>query len=511
MISELAPLAPYAPYVLTGAPATAATVAAGRLVHGLGLGMPYWRAESPELRANIRTAARIRRTWDRTAQRLGLYLEDRTPTLADRWNGRAKSAQARIVIPRILRCDPDQYGVTVILRTVEKVDLAAVRKQSEHLRNVWRARRLSIEEVEPGILRLRAINTDPLTLDVVAGVPEQPATLTEMALGLDRDGVMQSLPIANGAACTVGGNPGFGKSAFARGLVTQWAPHPHVQLIGANGKAPLPLVGDFRPLAPRFSSLLGSDVDLVRVQMRQLLGEMVRRYTVMWDERGSDDFWSKGPSLEWPVILAIYDECHVFLSDPEIADIAEKLSRLCRAAGIYMFWLTQKLTANAIPTMIRDVATEAVLFPVRSGAAAVAGLGDEIHEFPDDNPRKLLNPRYRGVGTIKHLERDGFTQFKSPFTPVDLAEQVCARTAHFTRDIPGVTVGVSHRPGKADVMPDVMPAVPAKVNGRYTDRDKDKAQGRGRRGPSVRPGDFLPGESLGRRGAKRRADGEAAG
>jgi S-DNA-T family DNA segregation ATPase FtsK/SpoIIIE len=175
---------------------------------------------------------------------------------------------------------------------------------------------------------------------------------------------------------------------------------------------------------------------------------MNRRYAVMYDERGADDFWEAGgPTVDMPYLSAIFDECQTWMDDPDIVADVEDLAKKIRGAGIGLWLATQKPTHNSLPTQIRDVATASICFPVLTDTAAVAALGPEIRDYPEMNPARIMKPAYRGVGTIR--TDDGFIRFKSPFTTAKLSTDVVARSAQFVRDIPGVTVGLEHR--KVDV------------------------------------------------------------
>ncbi|WP_162958809.1 hypothetical protein [Nocardia yunnanensis] len=424
-------------------------------------------ADEAAVRANVRRAARFRRTWPSVAYSLGLAHEDRNPTLADKWAGRqrAEKSMVRIRTPRIMHMSVDQYGVTMVVRTVRGVgrkhfaDAAGSLADEWQMRQVW-ARALDDEdEWGPGFVELRTVHTDPLTRTVAATRPPVPKDLTRLELGHGERGQPEYLPLAQSAGVTVMGASGYGKTQFARSLVIKLAPSPLVQFAGANGKTTRADRGDYRVLRPRYAHLVGSDLKEVNALLTGLEAEMYRRLDHMFDWWGCDEFWDHGPTLEVPVLVTTLDECQVYLttsapaSSPRgqlVADNVEKATNLVkmgRAAGLITFFMTQKGTGNAIPTDIRDVATGAMTFPVRSRAQAQAALGDEILDFPDKDPRKILRHPYRGVGTFLPDGAEEFTRFKSPLTSLELAEEVCGATAHYVREIPGVSVGRTRTPG----------------------------------------------------------------
>ncbi|MGW0058101.1 hypothetical protein [Nocardia nova] len=450
------------PYAATVGPAFA--LAGGYSVASrYGLGMTAWTADNAAARANVRRAARMRRTWPSLAASLGLVHKDRTPTLGERWGGHQEAPKPRIRVPRIHHLSADPYGVTMIVRTVRGVGRRKFSDAADYLADEWRMKQVQCTSLEdeqdwgPGFVKIRAVHINPLTLTVEQGVPPRLTDLTRLELGPNVMGEPEYLPLAQGSTITVTGASGFGKSMFARNVVVKLAPSPNVLFVGANGKAATSLRGDYRVLAPRYSNLVAGDPVEVNELLCGLQAEMYRRLDSMYDLYGVDEYWDipGGPPMDMPVILGTFDECQTYLTGGRgkkadvIADNAERaedLTKKSRAAGMVNFWMTQKGTGDAIPTAIRDVATSALTFPVRSRAQEVAALGEEIRDYPEMSPRKILKNEFRGVGTILNNEvGEGFTQFKVPFTPPGLAEAVCAKTSIYVRDIPGIIVGREHR------------------------------------------------------------------
>ncbi|MGW4125601.1 hypothetical protein [Nocardia sp. NPDC004711] len=469
-----------------GGPALLALTTA-TAAHRYGVGMSYWRAESPEIRANVRRAARIRREWARQAQNVGLYLEDRTPSLKDQWNNKSKAAQSKIFIPKLTRVTADEYGVTLYFRTLDTVGLPEFQAKAAKLVTAWRVREVQASETEaPEIVRVRAMVTNPLTKNVDMAAPAGPVLdWGAVPMGPDMWADRITLPIENGAGMVVAGNPGTGKTAWCLGLITTLAPSNCTQLAVANGKAPAPLVGDYRGVAPRVSHLLGSDTEQLVEFLTGLQTEMNRRYLTMWSDLGVDSFWESdiAPSIEWPVLVALLDECQTWMEDARVVALVADIMAKCRGAGIFLVLATQKPTDNNLPTRIRDLATTSLCFPVRTTAAAVAALGEGIREFPEMNPLLKMRPEFRGVGTIISETSLGYTQFKAPFCSRTLAAKVATATAHYTRDFPGITVGREHR-----ITPTV-PDTPAQAvelgKLRAIGRDGKPGQPRARKRPSA--------------------------
>ncbi|MFE3229832.1 FtsK/SpoIIIE domain-containing protein [Nocardia sp. NPDC059228] len=422
-------------------------------------------ADEAAVRANVARAARFRRTWPQVAFSLGLVHEDRNPNLVQKyWNGETRAPDPVIRVPRIMHMSVDSYGVTMVVRTVRGVGRKHFTDAAGYLADEWRMRQVwarSLDDEDqwgPGFVELRTVHTDPLTRTVEQGRPPVPLDLSRLELGHGERGQPEYLPLAQGAGVTVMGASGFGKTMFARNIVVKLAPSPKVQFAGANGKTTRALRGDYRVLAPRYAHLVGSDPYEVNELLTGLVNEMYRRLDSMYDWWGVDEFWDHGPSIEIPYLVTTLDECQVYLATTApassnlgkiVTDNVEKstdLVKMGRAAGMGTFFMTQKGTGDAIPTAIRDVATTALSFPVRSRAQAMAALGDEILDYPDKDPRAILRHPYRGVGTLLAEGSEGFTRFKSPLTSAELAAEVCEATAHYVREIPGMTVGRTRVP-----------------------------------------------------------------
>jgi S-DNA-T family DNA segregation ATPase FtsK/SpoIIIE len=463
-----------------------------------GVHMPYWSETDPAVRANLRRAAAIRRNWPQLANSLHLVHRDKNPTLGERLGGHTEAPKPRIRVPRIMKVSADPYGVTVVVRTVRGVGRKKFSDAAQDMADEWRVRKVQCTDLDedpewgPGFVKIRAVYNDALRLTQEQPVPERMHDLTRLELGLNTYGEPEYLPLAQGATITVTGASGFGKSMFARNVVVKLAPSREVLLVGANGKATTSMRGDYRVLAPRYSHLVGGDPFEVNVLLRGLQDEMYRRLDCMYDMWGVDEFWDHGPTEELPVILGTFDECQTYLTGgakgsekaeiiADNAERAEDLTKKARAAGMLFFWLTQKGTGDAIPTAIRDVATSALTFPVRSRAQEVAALGEEIRDYPEMSPRKILRHAYRGVGTILNDGAEGFTQFKVPFTPPRLAEAVCTATAAYARDVPGITIGREHRM-----------SAPADLSGLLGGRPADEGTVREIRPSDKRSGDKPP-------------------
>jgi S-DNA-T family DNA segregation ATPase FtsK/SpoIIIE len=106
-----------------------------------------------EMRASIRQAIRVRRTWKRLAPMAGLSVTDKTPTaLASLANTEGKPHKPRVLIPA-LKVTPDRFGVVVRANCLPKVGLEEFQKAAPYLADAWRCTRVSVRCGKPDLVR----------------------------------------------------------------------------------------------------------------------------------------------------------------------------------------------------------------------------------------------------------------------------------------------------------------------------------------------------------------------
>jgi S-DNA-T family DNA segregation ATPase FtsK/SpoIIIE len=453
-----------------------------------GIGVAYWRASDRETRASIRDGARIRRGWVRVVRLLELVAEDRAPRLPDRWDGRTRAKQPRFLLPRIQSVTPDQFGVQleVAVKHVPGVGMAEFAKRAQHLADHWGMQRVAVRQKAPGVVTVRAVRTDPLVLPLNAPVPRKLATLERVPIGVDDYARPVNLTLKNASGIGVYGTPGFGKSVFIRNLMCQLAPSRAAHFIVLDGKTATGLEGDYQEISPRCLAVVGDDLKTANGLLKQVVEFRQLRSSTIREKLGTANMWDIGPSEEWPLILVFIDEAHTYFqtvtgagSNPALkarnalaasnALLVEDLAKKGRNVGVIPVSATQKGTADATPTAIRDVLTAFICFAVRSRAAAEAALGPEINQYPDANPTSYLRDEYRGVASMAAEGMPGFLRMRTPWMPPELAAAVADRTAHYVHDaiMPMLTIGTGHRAALAPAAPAALPtAAPRRVPGK---------------------------------------------
>lgn len=386
--------------------------------------------------------------WSWITRNLGLVKVDRRQT--------AEGKTERVThYPRV-RFRPDRYGLTMRVRTLPSVGKTEWNDQVEHLGNLLGCRRVQVTQPKPGKLLVRAVRRDPLgdqlaladAPQVIRGMSSRliwsgrrsgpwpdyldhrdPSTVY---VGRDQWGVDRRLCLDGIAGVTVGGLPGYGKTSFVGGLLYQLAGLDSVQFAIVDGMGGV----DYEPWQARAWLLTGDDLDRALAAAEVLHDLMRYRVETARRRLGVPNAWTRGPSPEWPLLVIVWDECHTFFDlagvkgnrqatekVQRLISLAVRLVKMGRKAMLINLFVTQKQTADAIPTAIRDVCTVGISYACRTREAAVAGLGDAIREFPEYCPTGLTErPTYVGVCTAALPDNAG----AEPFTKL--------RTLHVTDD-----------------------------------------------------------------------------
>ena len=427
--------------------------AALALLSPAGVWLAFYVRASAERRLAMRMAVRVRVGWLRLATLLGLFVADPTPRFA-RLRRLVKPRQYRFPIQKSrvrmpwIRIRSDEYGVIVHARTLPTVGLSEWQAQTENLSNAWGAVRVTADQERPGRVRIRAVHRDPLTEPMTwepTGEEPTEEDFRTWLIGRDEYAEDARLPVSDVPGMVVAGLPGYGKTSLIGGqFLSRYGLSRKVALVLVDGKGG----GDYDDWAPRAARYVEDDQEAANGVFRDLealrLARVKRiRLAPELGGLGTKNFWAVGPSEAWPWVVTIVDECGEFFQEvrPVKGDKAsERLAQLTadnrrlvaglvkkqRSSGMTTLLLTQKSTADAIPTAIRDICSVLASFAQTTSAAAVAALGDDIRLHPAASPVELQDPAYVGVAVTKILGRPGFTRVRTPWVP-ELAQERIAR------------------------------------------------------------------------------------
>lgn len=354
-----------------------------------------------------------------------------------------QAGPVRLRFPRA-RIRPDAFGLVATVRTVPKVSRSDFEDHADHIANAWRCHRVSVSQPRPGRLIIRGMRRDPL-LDVF-GLERAPAGLSvrKLWLGRDEHGNDRFADLANCPGIVVGGMPGAGKSIEITSWLTQLAPSPAVQLALLDGKG----AGEFDDFRPRAYAMAGDDLDQALEVLEAQHELMTERLASVRSELGAKNAWHVGPTVDWPLIVTVIDECQSYLDltavkgdkqlEPKVRRAIFLVSSLIRRGRSVMMLTipaTQKPTTDSLPSSIRDNCPISLCFGVKTIDAAAATLGTEIRRYESYSPVTLADPAFAGCCTVTlKTGQDPFTRLRGPYVTEDEAAEVAQASAHLLRD-----------------------------------------------------------------------------
>lgn len=432
------------PNLLTIGAAVVVAVAAAVVAVKVAVAVVRYVRADANGRTVLRTAWRIKRTWKRTARRVGLMQIDKSrPPI---WSSRPQTdLVSRELVPSV-KVQVERWGVCIDASTVGRIGLKEFQDSAGHLADIWKVPRVRVEQAGPGLVRLRALLTDPLTEPTLwtgdATAASDPAS---WLAGVDADGQPVTIRSSGVSGVVVAGLAGYGKTSFLNARFCQLAPSEAVQFVLVDGKGG----PDYDDLFARAWLHAKDEHVKVRDHLTAVQELMVARQHSIRQLLGVKNMWHLGPTPSWPLVVVVIDEAHTFLNETkgtdaeskkidalarETARLVEELIRKGRNVGIQVILATQKATGDAIPTKIRDNCQVAISFAQRTSEAATAVLGSDITAWPDEHPRRLQDPAYVGVASMVAEGRPGFTLVRTPYVPDHIADRIACATRHLVAD-----------------------------------------------------------------------------
>ena len=276
-----------------------------------------------------------------------------------------------------------------------------------------------VEHLGPGHWLLHFWKTEPKNL-LDDAIEIKASDLSDwdgktVVYGLTEAGEPAKLSYSQTSGIVVGGVPGAGKSAGATLLTLPLLASPKASVAIFDGKG-----GMDWSWAEKAASLYNNDCDLDLETATDQLEQLAQRCVEdlkghPWAE-SDPDFWHTRPSALHPFHLVVIDECQTLFDvtgrSKEDKALVERCKRAVativrkgRSAGWCVMLLTQKPTADSIPTNIRDNCVVRFALRVTTREAAEAVLGS----IPDGDPRPTEIPAPRRGGAVVQGE-DGHTQ-----------------------------------------------------------------------------------------------------
>ena len=402
-------------------------------------------------RALLWQAQRIRRWWKRDSEILRL-------SQTYKREHRDGKVETIIVRPRI-QVAAQPWGVRVRMATIPGVGINEVEREAQHLADRWGAQHLVIDRLPRGTVEMRALLADQTVLE--RPFDWRAFQAWELPIGHDAWGEPVGIPLPNLSGGKVTGLPGFGKSQLLMGWGAGLSARPEVQLAIFDGKVRTPEHGDWGIFTDRAMFLVGDDPTEANDRLAELEELVKVRPGLLQAERGTHKFWTHGPTIDNPLVVVIVDEGHNYVDvggirNKDAKDLIESNQRRMRTLGkegrqfgVVLLFATQKGTADAIPTAIRDNLEVGVCFAVSTLEAAEASLGSGIRADKANQPTELRDKsRYVGVCVVTGVPGlDGkYAKVRvGTIDDHDLADQIDGTQA-YRRDLADLTGGTADRP-----------------------------------------------------------------
>jgi S-DNA-T family DNA segregation ATPase FtsK/SpoIIIE len=356
----------------------------------------------------------------------------------------------RLRFPRA-RFRADEYGIIARVKTVPGVGRQEFDANCSYIADAWRCVRVQVSQPKPGRVVVRGLRSDPLLVPYSAAAANVRGTnigatgpVKSLYLGRDEWGQDRYRQLAGLTGITISGLPDFGKTSFVLSLLMQLAELDCVQFVFVDGKGGL----EYDDWRDRAWIHVGDDLPAAAGAFEDVHALMRSRFPVVLEQTGYRNAWHRGPTREFPLIVTVVDECHTFFDlDGVKGDrgaemhvracrtLAGQLVRKGRSVLMLTVFITQKQTADAIPTAIRDNCGLGLSFAVKTKEAAVAALGDGIREYPSYCPTTLQDPAYVGVCTASlRTGLDPFVRIRVPEVTEQAAIARARQTASMRRD-----------------------------------------------------------------------------
>lgn len=278
------------------------------------------------------------------------------------------------------------------------------------------------ENLGGGLFNIHFILNDPLDASTEITQPK-PLDLTDMSVEIGKDafGDPFRLKLKDTAGVLVGGVPGSGKSAFLNAALGSYAlatDDVSMTVIDCKGGQ------DFSAYESRVDTFISEATDFTEVRdvLRNTVEEMNKRVKTNGAVLGESNFWNVAPSERRSkgvkMKLIVIDEAQALfdlsgITDKEEKKLRQEITRACtdlvkrgRSAGVLTIFATQKPTADAIPTAIRDNVNVRIALRVTTSEAERAIMGYVPDEL--DVPRATSIPASRKGGAV--IESEGGTR-----------------------------------------------------------------------------------------------------
>lgn len=303
-------------------------------------------------------------------------------------------------------------------------------KQFQHL--MGEVVRVEGEVKDPNTTEFRFIFNDPLDKSIVLDAPKQ-LEPNKMAVPAAVNELGQEVPITFGGASgmVIGGMPGGGKTA----AVTQFlmplvmSKYARVTLIDAKGADDW---DNYRDAVDQF--VAGTDYTLIAQTIDKFVEGMDARKGILKQKLGVSNFWNadadKRDEAGLTFNVLVFDESHLVLNDAgldkeekalnaHITRQLQKIASIGRSLGHALILITQKPTADNIPTKVRDVCALRIALRLQNADMERAVFGVS----PEEGPHAYDIPSSRPGGAVIGTESGSYEAVRFYYMPENVQER----------------------------------------------------------------------------------------
>jgi hypothetical protein len=321
-----------------------------------------------------------------------------------------------------------------------RVGLPEVTAAADRASAYMNAETVTVEETTPGEYQIRWFKVapaDPLASTQPLTAAHAPESVHAVTYGTFSNGKSCIFDFANKSGGVVGGVPGSGKSAGLTAMLAGMCSLPNVQFLVIDGKGG----SDWEWIESR-ATWMNDDEDFgaIITALEAVTATMRERVSTLKSLTGSPNIWHTGPTVEMPLLMVVVDECQTFydskgmskekkLESERITALVTNLVKKGRSAGIFVWSITQKPTADSLPTGLRDNSAVRWACRVMTAEAEVAILGDR------GTPSAVELPSALPGAAIIVTETGDRDRIRFDYLPDSAAEAAAQASAHLRRPI----------------------------------------------------------------------------
>jgi hypothetical protein len=346
-----------------------------------------------------------------TARQAKKYLKDGKKFLLQTGLVRAQHVED-FEVDVALKKEEDKY-IFILNEPLDGVSQASLVLRVREFEPILDAKRSYAEPLSGGGVKMTFYLVDPLDEPLVLDEPGQfdPEKM-QVECAVNSFGEMQTITFGDSSGMVVGGIPGSGKTAGLTSFLLPMALSEYVDLSIIDGKGGT----DWSSYESVASTYISGDEELepIRDFLKEFHSDMVKRVQTQKELLGESNFWNVSADERLAAglkfKLLVIDECQgVFEKtgrSKEEKELLEEIFRYLsaivkrgRSAGFFAVFITQKPTAEALPTAIRDNAGLRIAFRLQTTQAETAVLGVSASDGLDI-PRATEIPSDRKGGAV---------------------------------------------------------------------------------------------------------------